>query len=181
MLLLLLLLLLLLSPPPPPPPPPLVFMSLRYLIRVADFSLLELSVFASIGTGTTVAGLIIALPILQRCLSTKGVICFSVFDSALQMFLLAMMGLPFWWTISGQESDDTGSVGSGSMAEEIASGNWLRTWGPYAANAVGFGQAICMPCIRSKTSPSNLLSDLWERLHCIQATNSCVRSEKAEQ
>ncbi len=150
-------------------------MSLRYLIRVADFSLLELSIFASIGTGTTVAGLIIALPILQRCLSTKGVICFSVFDSALQMFLLAMTGLPFWWKISGQESDDTGSVGSGSMAEEIASGNWLRTWGPYAANAVGFGQAICMPCIRSKTSPSNLLS-VFGGLHCIQATNSCVSS-----
>ena len=124
----------------------------RYLIRVADFSLLELSVFASIGTGTTVAGLIVALPLLQRCLSTKGVICFSVFDSALQMFLLALTGMPFWWKISGQEGDDMGSLGSGSLGDEIATGNWMRTWGPYIANAVGFGQAICMPCIRSTGS-----------------------------
>jgi len=91
----------------------------------------------------------LALPLLQRCLSTKGVICFSVFDSAAQLFLLAMIGMPFWWKISGQLSDDAGSVGSGSLADDPATGNWLRTWGPYAANAVGFGQAICMPCIRS--------------------------------
>ena len=128
------------------------FITNLYLIRVADFSLMELSVFASVGTGTTVAGLLVALPLLQRCMSTKSVICFSVLDSAVQMMLLGMLGLPFWWIISGQESDsspaDVTGGGSGSLADE-ATGNWLRTWGAYIANAAGFGQAICMPCIRS--------------------------------
>ena len=87
----------------------LFFVLNLYLIRVADFSLMELSIFASIGTGATVAGLLLALPLLQRCLSTKSVICFSVLDSAVQIGMLGMIGLPFWWKISGQDTDVAGS------------------------------------------------------------------------
>ena len=124
------------------------FVTNLYLVRVADFTLMELSWFATIGTATTVAGLLLALPLLQRCLSTKALINFSVLDSAVQLLLLGVLALPVWWKISGQDGG-SGDGSDGSSTTLGNSGNYLRTLGPYIANGMGFGQAICMPCIRS--------------------------------
>jgi MFS family permease len=121
----------------------------NYFVRVADLDVMELSTALSINMGATVVGLLVGLPILQRCLSTKGVICLSVLDSCIQQALLGLLALPFWQSFirqaSGSSSDGTGSFGS---TGSDVSHPW-RYLGPYVLQAAAFAQVLAMPCMRS--------------------------------
>ena len=55
-------------------------------------------------------------------------------------------------------------------------GNWLRTWGPYAANGMGFAQAICMPCIRSTVA---VLCATGEVKYSVALTLGSIGAEQA--
>ena len=91
---------------------------------------------------------------------------------------ILQVGLPFWWKLSGQASDTAaGSAnGSGSLTLDDESGNWLRTWGPYAATAMGFAQAICMPCIRSTVA---VLCATGEVKYSVALTLGSIGAEQA--
>ena len=56
--------------------------------------------------GFRVLGLVVGLPLLQLCLTTKAVVCFSIMDSCVQQLLLGLLALSFWHTFTLAEGVD---------------------------------------------------------------------------
>lgn len=152
-----------------------------YLIRVADLSLMELSIGSSINVAATVGGLVLGLPLLQRCFSTRNLIIFSIADSLMAQLLMGCLALGFWAkftmlqdgahgggssSFSGGHEDYDGQSGSGGGAPPAETNSW-RYLGPYILMGVSALQANCMPCMRSTIA---VLCETGECPHTVSLT-----------
>ena len=102
-----------------------------YLIRVAGYDVMALSVYAGAAQAVSAVGLIAGLPLLQRWLKTQTIIVLSSAGVVSQTLVLGLLSLPVF------RVDDDGS--------------WTH-WLPTASTGFGLLGAVVMPCVRSTAS-----------------------------
>lgn len=102
-----------------------------YLIRCAGYDVMALSLYAGAAQAVSAVGLIVGLPLLQRCLKTQSIIVLSSAGVVAQTLALGLLSLPVF------HIDDVGS--------------WTH-WLPTASTIFGLLGAVVMPCVRSTAS-----------------------------
>ena len=102
-----------------------------YLIRTASYAVVALSVYAGVAQAVSAVGLVVGLPLLQRCLSTNAIIVLSSSCVVAQTLALGLLSLPFF--------------------RIDAVGEWTH-WLPTASTGFGLLGAVVMPCVRATAS-----------------------------
>eukprot|EP01043_Picozoa_sp_COSAG02_P066608 COSAG02_NODE_10424_length_1944_cov_1.831436_1_plen_472_part_00 len=126
-----------------------------YLMRVVDYTIMQLSYLTTFGTTIGIVGMIGGLPLLQRCMRNRPIMILCAITGTAQTFAFAVLAWPALW-------------------DELKLPHW-RVWMPYLTQVGGITGSMMMPCLRStiaalgeheKNSPVSLAQDSDICTHC---------------
>ena len=106
----------------------MVVLNNLYLIRVINYTLMEISLLTSGGTAIGIIGMVIELPLLQHCMRNRNIMILCSVTGTVQTFAFAVLSWTVLWRGMGIPTD---------------------TWMPFLTQIGGLTGAMMMPCLRA--------------------------------
>ena len=100
-----------------------------YLMRVVNYTIMQLSYLTTFGTTIGIIGMIGGLPLLQRCMRNRPIMILCAVTGTFQTFAFAILAWPGLW-------------------DGMHLPHW-RIWMPYLTQIGGITGSMMMPCLRS--------------------------------
>ena len=83
----------------------MVVLNNLYLIRVINYTLMEISLLTSGGTAIGIIGMVIELPLLQHCMRNRNIMILCSVTGAAQVFAFAILSWHGLWKQLGVRHD----------------------------------------------------------------------------